>query len=116
MRVVNKSKNFQSFLKPAILASMASLDKEQLEHLERLARLDLDPASEEKMLADFAGIFEHFQQLQELPPRGAENLRGERVPLRDDEESAANSFREPEKLVAQFPETEGRHNRIPPVF
>jgi len=113
---------FKSSLKPAILAGMASIDKEQLEHLASLARLELDPASEEKMLADFGKILEHFVELQELPPR-AEILRfpqndpgSKKVQLRDDANDLPDHFNEPEKIIAQFPETEGRYNRIPPVF
>ncbi len=42
------------------------ITKHELEHLAKLARIELDPQEEEKMIADLGHILDHFKELQEL--------------------------------------------------
>ena len=94
----------------------SSINKEELEHLAKLARLELDPSEEEKLLADLGNILEHFKELQELdttnvlPMTGGTDLK--------------NAFREDTEHentnrgagTEAFPESEKGFLKIPAVF
>ena len=94
----------------------SSINKEELEHLAKLARLELNPAEEEKLLADLGSILEYFKELQELdtsnvaPMTGGTDLRNV---LREDTERE-NTNRG--AGVEAFPESKDGFLKIPPVF
>jgi aspartyl-tRNA(Asn)/glutamyl-tRNA(Gln) amidotransferase subunit C len=95
---------------------MASIDKKELEHLADLARLELDPAAEEKFLTDFQSILDHFNELSELKPRPISGLKQRRVVLREDEATQPEHFTNQEKVIEAFPDKEGTLLKIPPIF
>jgi aspartyl-tRNA(Asn)/glutamyl-tRNA(Gln) amidotransferase subunit C len=95
---------------------MASIDKNELERLANLARLELNPNEEEKFIKDFSKILDHFNELSELPARPISNARPRRVVLREDADTQPNHFNNQEAVVAEFPEKEGRLLKIPPIF
>lgn len=98
----------------------SSIDKKELEHLAALARLELDPKEEEKLLTDLGAILEHFKELQALDTSEVEPMTGGT--------DLKNVFREdgldnggPESTnrgagVDAFPESEDGFLKIPPVF
>ena len=43
----------------------AQLSKHELEHLAKLARIELDPKEEEKLLKDLGSILDYFKELQD---------------------------------------------------
>lgn len=96
---------------------MASLiNKQTLEHLAKLARIDLDPKEEEKLLRDLGNILEHFKELQELdttnvaPMTGGTDLKN--IFRADDERENTNRG----AGTDAFPEKENGFLKIPPVF
>lgn len=95
---------------------MPEIDKKTLEHLANLARIELDPASEETFAGQLGGILNHFKELQELPPRGHEQLRGKKVPLREDADTLPDHFDGQHRLIEAFPEKENGYLKIPPIF
>ena len=95
---------------------MSNIDKQQIEHLAKLARIELTPEMEEKLATDLAKILDHFSTLQELEPRPMSNLRAERTIIREDSDEMPEHFDHPEKITAQFPETQNNMLKIPPVF
>jgi aspartyl-tRNA(Asn)/glutamyl-tRNA(Gln) amidotransferase subunit C len=95
---------------------MASIDKNELERLANLARLELNPNEEEKFIKDFSKILDHFNELSELPARPISSARPRRVVLREDADAQPNHFNNQEAVVAEFPEKEGRLLKIPPIF
>jgi aspartyl-tRNA(Asn)/glutamyl-tRNA(Gln) amidotransferase subunit C len=92
------------------------ITKHELEHLAKLARIELGPGEEEKLIKDLGNILDHFKELQALdtsavvPMTGGTELR--------------NVFREdgaPEDTnrgagVEAFPESKNGFLKIPPVF
>jgi aspartyl-tRNA(Asn)/glutamyl-tRNA(Gln) amidotransferase subunit C len=44
----------------------STIDKDTLAHLAKLARIEFDPAEEEKLIADLGAILDHFKELQSL--------------------------------------------------
>lgn len=98
----------------------SSIDKKELEHLASLARLELDPKEEEKLLSDLGTILEHFKELQALDTTNVEPMTGGT--------DLKNVFREdgadndgPESTnrgagVEAFPKSEDGFLKIPPVF
>lgn len=96
---------------------MASpITKHTLEHLAKLARIELDPKEEETLLKDLGEVLAYFAELQKLdtsnvvPMAGGTDLR--------------NAFREDAERehtdrgagVEAFPEKENGFLKVPPVF
>ncbi len=104
------------------------IDKRELEKLAKLARIELDPKEEDRLLKDLSNILDHFKELQALdtstvlPMTGGTDLRGI---FREDgirEDAAAgdeNDVRENTNRgagVEAFPESKNGFLKIPPVF
>ena len=92
------------------------INKETLKHLAELARLELKPEEEEKLLRDLQKILGHFEELKSLdtvniaPMSGGTELLGV---FRGDEERANTNL----GAGAQgFPETEDGFLKVPRVF
>ena len=91
------------------------IDKKTLEHLARLARLELQPEEEEALLKDLQSILNYFEELKALdtssihPMSGGTKLTNV---FREDELSLTNR----EKGVEGFPEKEEELLKVPPVF
>lgn len=94
----------------------SSINKEELEHLAKLARIELDPGEEEKLLADLGNILDHFKELQALdtsnvaPMTGGTDLTN--VLRADDERENTNRG----AGVDAFPESKNGYLKVPPVF
>jgi len=94
----------------------SSINKKDLEHLAKLARIELDEAEEEKLLKDLSNILDHFKVLEELPTEDVIPMAGGT--------DLMNVFREDEERintnqgagVDAFPETKDGFLKIPPVF
>jgi len=96
---------------------MASeITKHELEHLAKLARIELDPKEEKKLIADLGHILDHFKELQELdtadvaPVTGGTELKN--VFRADNERENTDQG----KGADAFPEKEDGFLKIPPVF
>lgn len=94
----------------------SSIDKKALEHLAELARLELTPDEEAKLLVDLGNILEHFKELETLdtsavaPMTGGGDLRNV---LRDDAERESTDRG---AGTEAFPESEHGYLKVPPVF
>ncbi len=95
---------------------MAELSKKALEHLAGLARLELNPQEEEKLLKDLQAILDHFKELQEADTKNIEPLTGGT--------SLKNVFRQDKAGISNdvargseaFPESHDGYLKVPPVF
>jgi aspartyl-tRNA(Asn)/glutamyl-tRNA(Gln) amidotransferase subunit C len=104
----------------------SSIDKKELEHLAKLARIELDPKEEEKMLADFGAMLEHFKTLEEIPTANVAPMAGgsDLVNVfREDavEDGAVSETGGPENTnqgagTDAFPESKDGFNKVPAVF
>lgn len=85
----------------------------EVEHLARLARLELTPGERETMRADLNAILGYFQQLSAVDTSGVEEMQRPvdlvNV-LREDEPGAVFSR---DVVEALAPETEGGFVRVP---
>jgi aspartyl-tRNA(Asn)/glutamyl-tRNA(Gln) amidotransferase subunit C len=94
----------------------SSINKEELEHLAKLARIELDPGEEEKLLSDLGNILDHFGELQELdtanvsPMTGGTDLKN--VFREDTERESTNRG----AGADAFPESKDGYLKVPPVF
>lgn len=94
----------------------SSINKQELEHLAKLARIEIDPKEEEKIIHDLGKILDHFKELQALktedvaPMAGGTDLKN--VFREDDERENTNQG----AGVESFPESENGFLKIPPVF
>jgi len=94
----------------------SSLTKRDLEHLAKLARIELDPKEEEKLLKDLGNILDHFKELQGLDTKNVPPMTGgtdlKNVFRGDDERENTNRGAGTEA----FPEKKNGFLKIPPVF
>ncbi len=101
---------------------MADINKETLEHLAGLARIEISEKDESKLLEDLRKIFDYFEELKEVDTENVEpmvggNIFSENVFREDAEgESYGNLCGKSEKLKGAFPEKEGGFLKVPPVF
>lgn len=106
------------------LSAGSSINKQELERLAKLARIELDPNEEEKLLRDLGNILDHFKELQELdttdvpPMTGGTDLANV---LREDgvDDLKTNGGRENTNRgagVDAFPESKDGYLKVPPVF
>ena len=92
------------------------LTKKDLEKLAELARLEIKPHEEEKLLKDLTNILGHFDELKEINTDNIAPLLGGTLntnAFRDDEETENIPK---EKALEQFPEKLRGFLKVPPVF
>ncbi len=87
-----------------------------LEHLAELARIKLDPAVEDKMIADLDKILGHFNELKDVKTPPEMPIRASKTPIRPDEPFATDRFANQTGLTDQFPEQDRGYLKLPPVF
>jgi aspartyl-tRNA(Asn)/glutamyl-tRNA(Gln) amidotransferase subunit C len=92
------------------------LEKAQVEHIARLARLKLSPEEIEKLTVEMAVIIDYFEQLQLVATDGVEP--------RDQFITAGNVFRDDtvrpsltrEQALGNAPQTDGEFFHVPKVI
>ena len=96
---------------------MASpLNKHDLERLAKLARIELDPGEEEKLLRDLGQMLDHFKELQELDTKNVPPMTGgtELFSVFRNDDERANT--DQGAGVGSFPEKQDGYLKVPPVF
>ncbi len=86
-----------------------------VEHIMKLAYLDLKGEEKEKMIHHFSRILEYFAKLQELDTANVEPLSHvieESTPLRDDEVGEGLSQ---EDVLGMAPDKEGGYIKVPRI-
>ena len=94
----------------------SSINKKDLEHLAKLARIELDATEEEQLLKDLGNILEHFKVLQELPTEDVIPMAGGTELMNVFREDEARTNTNQGAGVGAFPETKDGYLKIPPVF
>ncbi|MBU4348661.1 Asp-tRNA(Asn)/Glu-tRNA(Gln) amidotransferase subunit GatC [Patescibacteria group bacterium] len=95
---------------------MAEIDKKNLKHLSELARIKISPEEESRLLKDFEGILDCFEELKKLnvsnvvPMTGGTNLKNV---VREDE---FNAVKDLGKGKEAFPETKDDYLKVPSIF
>lgn len=93
---------------------MASrISKTTLEHLAKLARIDLGEHEEEKILHDLERILEHFDELKSVESSSVNYRPHTTDAFRDDTEHSGTNLG---KGVAIFPKSHEGSLVVPPVF
>ncbi len=99
---------------------MSAINKETLEHLAQLAKIELKPGKEEKLLKDLGEILNYFEELKEVDTSSVEPMTGgtfEKNVFREDKSEIKKQINaSAEDLIEAFPEKEGRFLKVPPVF
>jgi aspartyl-tRNA(Asn)/glutamyl-tRNA(Gln) amidotransferase subunit C len=99
---------------------MSTIGKKELEHLAKLARIELDPKEEDKLIADLGAILDHFKELQALdtsavaPMTGGTDLKNVLRP--DATEEGGHESTNRGAGVEAFPESKDGYLKVPPVF
>ncbi|MDO8585024.1 MAG: Asp-tRNA(Asn)/Glu-tRNA(Gln) amidotransferase subunit GatC [bacterium] len=98
---------------------MAEITKQLVEHLADLARLELDENEAGKFTDDLGKILAHVKELQSVDTKNIAPMTGGTMltnAFRSDEEPQGDMMEVSRKIIAEFPESEGGYNKIPPVF
>jgi aspartyl-tRNA(Asn)/glutamyl-tRNA(Gln) amidotransferase subunit C len=93
-----------------------AITREEVRRVAQLARLRLEPAEEERLVADLTHILDAFQRLQALDTRGVEpmaHVEDFGAQLRED---AATNPPAAEELLANAPARDGRLFRVPRII
>jgi aspartyl-tRNA(Asn)/glutamyl-tRNA(Gln) amidotransferase subunit C len=92
------------------------LTLEQVEHIARLARLEISPEEKERYREQLSAILDYVARLQELDTTGippTSSVLPPRSVLREDEPAAGLTLGD---LFANAPQVEQNQFKIPPVF
>ncbi len=96
---------------------MASpIDKKTLAHLAELARIELDPKEEERLVKDLQRILDYFEELKALDTTGVKPMTGGAERLNVFREDNARENTNQGKGTDVFPESKDGYNKVPPVF
>ena len=98
---------------------MAEINKALAEHLAELARLELAPGEAEKFTGELGKILDHVKELQSVDVKNVAPMTGGTMlvnAFRSDEDPQKDMLEVSRRIVAEFPESEGGYNKIPPVF
>lgn len=92
------------------------IDREQVQKVSHLARLELTPEEEEQFTTQLSSILEYFEQLSELDttdvPPMARAIELSNVTRPD----VLNVEVEPEELLREAPEQEDQFFRVPQIL
>ena len=99
-----------------ILSMPSLITKKTLERLVALARIELDPKEEEKLLKDLGNILDHFKELQGLDTSNVPPMAGGTDLKNMFREDAGHENANRGEGVEEFPEKERGYLKIPPVF
>ena len=98
----------------------SAIGKRELEHLAKLARIELDPNEEERLIKDLGAILGYFAELQALDTANVEPMPGGtdlRNIFRDDRgESGGPENTNRGAGADAFPESQDGYLKTPPVF
>jgi aspartyl-tRNA(Asn)/glutamyl-tRNA(Gln) amidotransferase subunit C len=94
----------------------AKITLEQVRHVARLARLELDPAEELSLQANMSEILSYIDQLNQLdtslvPPTAQVGEAG--TPMRDD---VVTNRPAPDQMLANAPAREGHFFKVPKII
>ncbi len=93
--------------------------KEDLKHLEELAKIEIPINQEEKILADLQKIIDYFEELKEVNTEKVEPLSGGTFSFnvfQEDEPRENDLEKDSNQLKTQFPQKEKDFLKIPKVF
>ena len=94
------------------------IDKNLLDHLLELSRIDIDGSEEEKILLDLENILKYFKQLDEVSVKGVEPFLGsafQKNVFREDE-ILKSSSEEREKCLKEAPELNEGYFQSPRIL
>lgn len=98
---------------------MTSINKNTLEYLAGLARIELDKKSEDKLLKDLQKILDYFEELKEVDTKNIEPMTGGNIftenVFREDELGTSNQELAT-RLKEMFPEEKDGFLKVPAVF
>lgn len=95
---------------------MATINKQTLEYLANLARIEISPKEEEKLLKDLQSILDYFEELKTLDTTGIAPVQAsiyQKNVLRDDEERISTNRG---AGTEAFPEQKDGFLEVPAVF
>lgn len=94
---------------------MTPINKDNIEYLAGLARIELKDAEKEKLLGDLTNILNHFEELKEVDTKNVEPMTGGTLLTNIERKDEIDTERLG-KGKSGFPETKKGYLKVPPVF
>lgn len=94
------------------------ISKETIQHLAKLARIELTPEREEQLTQDVSKILDYVDALKSVPTDGLPEIAqvtGLKNALREDEPRATTQAT-PEEILQTAPATEGGFVKVKAIF
>ena len=95
---------------------MSTINKTTLDHLAKLARIELGEKEKEKLLADLQKILDHFEELKTLNTSGIAPMNGGRTLVNALREDTERENTQRGKGADAFPESQDGYLKVPPIF
>lgn len=96
------------------------ISKEKIEHVAKLARIELTEKEKEKFTKELSSILDYIEQLNKVDTskvKGISQVTGLENVVRDDEQQKIENKKEKrEKLLKQAPERKGDYIRVPKIL
>ena len=95
-----------------------ALQKSDIEHLAKLARIDIARDEQERLLGDLQGILKYMEKLSEVNVERADPMTGgsDQVNQFRGDDSDVSVPTPAEELRKSFPEKDGDYLKVPHVF
>lgn len=95
---------------------MPEINEKNLKHLYELTRVKINPDEESKLLKDFKGILDCFEELRELDVSNVVPMTGGTDLKNVVREDGFNEIKDLRKGKEAFPETKDDYLKVPPIF
>ena len=95
---------------------MSNISKKQIQHIAKLARIELTQKEEEKFTKDLSSILSYIEQLDKVNLKGIkriDQITGVRDVIRKDE---LGSKRKIEKILKNAPQLKGEYIQVPKIL
>jgi len=95
---------------------MTEITKKELKHLAQLARIEISPSEEEKLIKDLQEIISYFEELKKLDTENVSPMTGGTFLENIFYEGEDKNYFDVKKATQQFLEKENNFLKIPGVF
>ena len=92
------------------------ISKEEVEHIAKLARLELSEAENKKMQKDLSAILDYFDLLKKAPKPGSVEKKTENVNVTREDKNLPKDASVAEKLVAAAPDKKDDYIKVKAIF
>ena len=98
---------------------MSSISKQQIEHIAKLARIELTEKEKEKFTKELSSILDYVEKLDQVDTKNVEPIKqvtGLENVVRDDEKLRTSNPELRTKILKQAPRRKGDYFQVPKIL